>query len=49
MDALGNFLNSYSEPLAWILASVIFLGMIIAISVIIKALWKYFKKGVYDI
>jgi len=47
MDGIEGFLNSYSTPLIWILSSVLFFSFVIAFGTVAKAIWKYFKRGVY--
>jgi len=49
MANLGNFLSEYSNPLTWILSTVVFLGFMKGIYVVFRSIWKYFKRGVYDI
>lgn len=49
MVNLENFLTNYQEQLIWILALVVFLGFLKGFYTVVKSLWKYFRKGVYDI
>lgn len=49
MPGLNNFISQYNQPVYWILGSVLFLAFMYAVYTIAKSLWKYFKKGTYDI
>lgn len=49
MVNLESFLTSYSNVFIWLLALIVFLGFMKAIFSVVKSIWKYFRKGVYDI
>lgn len=49
MASFANFLDSFNQPLVWVLATIVFLGFMKGLFVVVKAIWKYFKRGVYDL
>lgn len=49
MVSLGNFLTEYGTVLTWALGLVVFLGFMKGFFTVVKAIWKFFRKGVYDI
>lgn len=49
MVSLENFLNDYNGVLVWVFSVLIFLGFLKGLFTVLKAIWKYFKRGVYDL
>jgi hypothetical protein len=48
MASLGSFLADYNDPIVWILSTIVFLGFMKLVFSLVRAVWKYFKRGIYD-
>ena len=49
MASLESFLTSYQDTLTWIFATILFLGLVKAGYQILRAVWKFLRRGTYEI
>lgn len=47
--SMDNFTTDYRSPLVYILGSILTLGFMLMVFKIVKGLWKFIRKGIYDI